>query len=114
MLYSRAASLSCSVPIFPHQIFALSPNIGGMSYIQEVKKILGEKNVEQILFSAKNGDISDQKVADMAQKLGVLSSNEERPNFIFGNHRQRMGRERYRGIEAEVRDVLCDWPICCF
>ena len=85
-----------------------------MSYIHEVKNIIGERNVEQILFYAKNGDISDQNVADMAQMLGVLSSKEDKPNVIYGNHKRRMERERHRGVEAEVRNVLYDWTKCCF
>ena len=79
-----------------------------MSDIRDVKLILGERNVETILYNAKSGHISDQMVADMAQKLGDVSSKDDQPNFIIGNHKRRMERDRNRGIEPEVREVFFD------
>ena len=76
-----------------------------MSYYFKVKALLGEA-VDDVLNSVRNGDFSEDQIKSVAEYLGA--SEDDRPNILFGNHRQRMEGNKNRRYSTEMKDILSD------
>ena len=59
--------------------------------MQKVEEKLGANIVKLMLDSARNGDISDEQMASIADKLG---RDLDGPNVIFGGHKLRFERAK--------------------
>ena len=77
-----------------------------LAYMSNVEKRLGKDVVKVMLDSALSGEISDDKMKNIALELGNLSG---RPNVVFGNHVQKMGRNNDITSGTALREILCDW-----
>ena len=76
------------------------------SNIPYVEEKLGKVRVKLILDSARNGDISDDQMASIAEKLG---RNLGSSNIILGNHKRLVERDRFAKSDTMLRCILSDW-----
>ena len=74
--------------------------------MQEVEEKLGANIVKLILDSARNGDISDEQMASIADKLG---RDLDGPNVIFGGHKRRFERDKHAKSETLLKGIFSDW-----
>ena len=81
-----------------------------MSYRREVRNLFGKECMTILLNHVKSGKMSDNQLKDFVFHLGELSkADPEDPNILFGNHTRRMSRERDRGQDTELLQVMDDW-----
>ena len=76
-----------------------------MSSYFKVKALLGEA-VDDVLNSVRNGDFREDQITSVAEHLGA--SEEDEPNVLYGNHRQRMEGDKNRRYSTEMKDILSD------
>lgn len=76
-----------------------------MSYLREVENLLGKECKTELLNHVRGGKMSDNQFEDFVRHLGGF----EDPNTLYGKHTQRTNRDRERGRDTELRQVLCDW-----
>ena len=81
-----------------------------MSYRREVENLLGKECMSALLNHVRGGKLSDYQLSEFVLHLGELSKTDpEAPNIMHGNHTRRMNRERYRGQDTELHQVMDDW-----
>ena len=81
-----------------------------MSYRREVENLLGKECMTALLNHVRGGKMSDYQLKDFVLHLGQLSErNPEAPNILYGNHTRRMSRDRDRGQDTELLQVMSDW-----
>ena len=74
--------------------------------MQEVEEKLGANIVKLMLDSARNGDISDEQMASIADKLG---RDLDGPNVIFGGHKLRFERDKQAKSDTLLKGIFSDW-----
>ena len=78
-----------------------------MANTSKVKDLLGKENYDSIIFEAKDGSFTEQKLTELARLLG---SPESGPNIVYGYHQRRMESNRNReSYSSEVQSILSDW-----
>ena len=81
-----------------------------MRYHREVKNLLGQECMTQLLNHVMGGNMSDDQLKYFVLHLGELSKTDpEAPNVLYGNHTRRMSRDRDRGQDIEILQVMSDW-----
>ena len=74
--------------------------------MQKVEEKLGANIVKLMLDSARNGDISDEQMASIADKLG---RDLDGPNVIFGGHKRRFERDKQAKSDILLKGIFSDW-----
>ena len=74
--------------------------------MQEVEEKLRANIVKLMLDSARNGDISDEQMASIADKLGRDLGG---PNVIFGGHKLRFERDKQAKSDTLLKGIFSDW-----
>ena len=77
-----------------------------MAYISKVIDLLGKQNYDNIIFEAKAGSFTEQKLTELAR---ILGSHESEPNTVYGNHQRRMENSRNREPHWEIQSIFSDW-----
>ena len=81
-----------------------------MSYRREVENLLGKECLTSLLNHVRGGKMSDQQLKDFVLHLGELTKTDPKaPNILYGKHTLRMSRDRGRGQDTELLQVMCDW-----
>ena len=81
-----------------------------MSYRREAENLLGKECMSALLDHVRGGKMKDDKLKDFVEHLGELSKTDPKaPNTLYGKHTLRMDRERDRGQDTELRQVMSDW-----
>ena len=85
-------------------------DISGMAHFSiwmpDVEERLGKATVKLMLDCARNGDISDSQMSDIATNLG---KNLDGPNRVFGNHKRRKERDPNAASDMMLKSILSDW-----
>ena len=74
--------------------------------MQDVEEKLGANIVKLMLDSARNGDISDEQMSSIAEKLG---RDLDGPNVIFGGHKLRFERDKHAKSDTLLKGIFSDW-----
>ena len=74
--------------------------------MQKVEEKLGANIVKLMLDSARNGDISDEQMASIADKLG---RDLDGPNVIFAGHKRRFERDKHAKSDTLLKGIFSEW-----
>ena len=74
--------------------------------MSQIEIKIGADNMKVMLDFIRSGNINDQQLKDIAHHLGI---NSKGCNIVFGKHKTRMERDRYREKHHEMRAILSDW-----
>ena len=81
-----------------------------MSHFREIENLLGSECMTLLLNYVRGGNMDDGQLKDFVMHLGEPpDTSSDAPNILYGNHTERMSRDRDRKRDREFKHVLSDW-----